>query len=435
MTYFVSIAALVAVFAVATFRPINMGILAFVAAFSVGLTVSDLSVEEVADLFPGDFFIVVFGITLFFGIAIANGTVDHVLDGALLLLRGRPWAVVWLMFFVAAGLMALGSVLAVAMLAPIAMPLAKRYAIDPLLMGMMISHGALAAAFSPITVYAVGLDQIVASIGIDVSKLTLFAVPFALNLVFAAVLFAIRGRSLMRSDAVAAESSAPAVAPGPGAAAVGLSKNSVSETGLQKSKGRWTLEQGATVAGILALLIAALCEWDVGVTSIVLAAVLLLVFPARVESAMQRVAWQAILLVCGLVTYMGVITTNGTLEWLGEKATSLPSPLLTAFLVLLVVGLISAVGSSFGIMLIALPLIAPLLAQGEIGAAGFVIALAFCATVVDVSPFSTNGVIVLASALVDDRRRFQRKMLGYTGIVVAAAPLAAWLVVILPTSV
>ena len=53
----------------------------------------------------------------------------------------------------APGAPSLGPVLAVGMRAPIAMPIAARYRIIPLLMGMMLSRGALGAAFSPITVY------------------------------------------------------------------------------------------------------------------------------------------------------------------------------------------------------------------------------------------------------------------------------------------
>ncbi len=83
----------------------------------------------------------------------------------------------------------------------------------------------------------------------------------------------------------------------------------------------------------------------------------------------------------------------------------------------------------------ALPLAAPLLTMGEIGALGFVAALAFSATVVDVSPFSTNGVMVLAEAEVDDNTKFQRKMLAYCGLIVAVAPPLVWGLVVVPTSV
>ncbi|OLT05726.1 hypothetical protein BJF90_01705 [Pseudonocardia sp. CNS-004] len=62
-------------------------------------------------------------------------------------------------------------------------------------------------------------------------------------------------------------------------------------------------------------------------------------------------------------------------------------------------------------------------ATGNIPAAGFVIAIGFCSTIVDVSTFSTNGIIVPAEARGVQRHRFQRTLLACTGIVVLLAPL------------
>lgn len=474
MEYFISIVALVAVFAIATVRPINMGLLGFTAAFLVGGWVSGISLEDIINFFPGDMFLVVFGVTLLFGIARVNGTIDLIMDAALRLVRGKPWAIVWLMFLLAAVLMALGSVLAVGMLAPVAMPLAKRYGIDPLLMGMMLSHGALAAAFSPITVYAVGIGQLVEKQGIDIDPVLLFVVPFALNLLLAAVLFLVRGKDLWRRSEVisadsvrraadddggsaggsggataggsgdsdrAAAADGPAGSGGGGAATstktrvVSHSTTMATDPVVPQPGSGLTLDNWFTYAAMAGLLVTALMGINVGVSATVLGALLLLLSPKWVEPAMKAVSWQAVLLVCGIVTYMGVLSENGTVDFLGGKAAEIPWPLLTAIVIFVAVGMISAIGSSFGIILISLPLAAPLLATGQLGAAGFVIALSFCATVADVSPFSTNGVIVMASAQVDDRARFQRKMLAYTGYIIVVAPILAWLLVVLPTSV
>jgi hypothetical protein len=74
----------------------------------------------------------------------------------------------------------------------------------------------------------------------------------------------------------------------------------------------------------------------------------------------------------------------------------------------------------------------PFLLAGEIGAVGVVAALAVASTIVDVSPFSTNGALVLANAQDVDRDRFYKQMLGYSGLVVAVGPLVAWLVFVVP---
>ncbi len=62
-----------------------------------------------------------------------------------------------------------------------------------------------------------------------------------------------------------------------------------------------------------------------------------------------------------------------------------------------------------------------------------VAALAVATTIVDVSPFSTNGALILANAPADiDRDRFAKQMLGYAGIVVVAGPLLAWALLVVP---
>jgi hypothetical protein len=62
-----------------------------------------------------------------------------------------------------------------------------------------------------------------------------------------------------------------------------------------------------------------------------------------------------------------------------------------------------------------------------------VAALAVATTIVDVSPFSTNGALILANAPDDiDRDRFYRQMLIYAGVVVVVGPLFAWLLLVVP---
>lgn len=75
----------------------------------------------------------------------------------------------------------------------------------------------------------------------------------------------------------------------------------------------------------------------------------------------------------------------------------------------------------------------PFLASGEIGAVGVIAALAVASTVVDVSPFSTNGALVLANAPEDvGKDKFYKQILAYSGIVVAVGPAIAWLVMVVP---
>ncbi|MBC2642433.1 MULTISPECIES: SLC13 family permease [unclassified Rhodococcus (in: high G+C Gram-positive bacteria)] len=456
MVYAISIVALIAIFTVATLTPINMGILAFAGAFVIGGWVSGIPVEDIIDAFPGSTFIIVGGITLLFAIAKTNGTIDLVIEASLRLVRGRRWAILWMMFLLSGLLMALGSVLAVGMLAPIAMPLAAKNKINPFLMGMVISHGALACAFSPINLYGAFINGLMDSTGVGANPLVLFALPFVLNLVIAVVLFLIYGLDLIghRTPRPAGTAGTEEVSDGggfgrssrrssgggaPGGNTATLTDREVIEEALSHEglkPVKMDRYRFATLMGIGFLVVGSVAFGiDVGVSSICISAVLLLMAPKSHPKVIDNVAWPAVVLVCGMLTYMAVMTQNGTLDFLGDAASALGSPLLTALILCYAVAIISAFGSSIGTLGIALPLAAPMLAMGEVGAVGFVAALAFSATVVDVSPFSTNGVMVLANAQVEDKARFQRRMLAYCGLIVLSAPLFVWALVVVPTSV
>ncbi len=82
----VSILVLVVIFIIVTTLPVNMGILAFAAAFLVGSLVAGLATDDIFGVFPGDFFIVLVGVTYLFGIAQVNGTIDWLVH---LAVRGR----------------------------------------------------------------------------------------------------------------------------------------------------------------------------------------------------------------------------------------------------------------------------------------------------------------------------------------------------------
>ncbi|REE75425.1 UIT1 family transporter [Rhodococcus wratislaviensis] len=442
MVYAISILALVLIFTIATKVPINMGILAFAGAFLVGGWVSGIPIDDIVDAFPGDIFLIVAGITLLFAIAKANGTINIIVESALRLVHGRRWALVWMMFLLSGALMALGSPMAAGMLAPIAMRLAGKKKINPLLMGMAINHGALGCAFSPITIYGAFVNGLIKSAGYEANPLLLFIVPFALNTLFLAVLFTIYGRDLLhelpedRDEITGAGASSgaptrPHPSPGSGTAsatAVLPDVDVIGRTPLNR-------ERVATLIGILLLAVGSVAfNVDVGVSSICISTVLLLMAPKKMPRIEDKVAWPAVVLVCGMLTYMTVLKQNGTLDFLGDAATHLGSPLAAALILLYAAAIISAVGSSIGTLGIALPLAAPMLAAGELGALGFIIALAFASTVVDVSPFATNGSIVVAEADVEDRQRFQRSVLAYCGLVVLLAPLVAWALIVVPTS-
>lgn len=62
---------------------------------------------------------------------------------------------------------------------------------------------------------------------------------------------------------------------------------------------------------------------------------------------------------------------------------------------------------------------------------GVVSALAVGASVVDISPFSTNGALIMANVQGVNERLFFRKLLMIAGLFIALGPGLAWLIFVL----
>ena len=60
--------------------------------------------------------------------------------------------------------------------------------------------------------------------------------------------------------------------------------------------------------------------------------------------------------------------------------------------------------------------------------------MAVSSTIVDVSPFSTNGALVLANAKGVDRDVFFRQLMAYGAIVTVVAPVVVWLLFVVLVS-
>ncbi|SFE16956.1 SLC13 family permease [Blastococcus tunisiensis] len=437
----ITILALVVIFAIATFLPINMGALAFVAAFVVGTLSVGLSTDDIISGFPAGLVLTLIGVTYLFAIAQNNGTVDLLVRGAVKLVGGHVAAIPWVMFFVTAVLTAIGALspAAVAIIAPIALTFAARHGISPLLMGMMVIHGAQGGGFSPISVYGVTVNTIVEGEGLPSSPLAVFLGALFFNIAIALVLFFVLGGRKLIGRKVGAEPIAHTehahgtlvrghgAAPGPGVG--GDDDEHIHPDRPEPVR----FEQVLTLIGLVVVAVLALAfDLDIGFVSITVAVVLALFSAQQHKGAVTQISWSTILLIAGVLTFVFVLEEAGTIDYVGDAVIGLGVPLLIALLLAYIGGIVSAFASSTAIIGVAILLAVPFLEAGDISAIGVVVALSVASTIVDVSPFSTNGALVLANAQDVDRDRFYKQILGYAAIVVAIGPLLAWLVFVVP---
>jgi di/tricarboxylate transporter len=471
----ISIYVLAIMFVIATILPINMGVIAFVGAFLVGTLIAGMQTKAIMAGFPAELFLTLVGITFLFAQAQNNGTIDWLVRLALRAVRGRIAAIPWVMFGIAALLTAVGAVspAAVAIIAPIALGFAVKYGINPLMMGLMVIHGAQGGGFSPISIYGGITNKIVQKAGLPISELTTAFASLGVNLAVALVLFFMfGGLRLMRQAAPSVDArvadipmapyGSPAAVPAQGpqiydesegealteerlarqrspqsilavnpatavaapAAAVGASTAAERPTSEPV-----TMQQLATVAGLIALAVLTLLyKLDIGFVAITIGLLLSIMAPQVQKRAIGQVSWPEIMLIVGVSTYVGVMEKMGTIAFVGHSVASLTSPLMVALLLCFVGAVVSAFASSTAVLGSLIPLAVPFLQQGTgVDPIGFIAAMAVSSTIVDVSPFSTNGALVLANAQGVDRDVFLRQLMIYGAIVTLAAPVVVWL--------
>jgi Na+/H+ antiporter NhaD/arsenite permease-like protein len=441
----ISILVLVAVFAIATTMGINMGVLGIVAAFAVG-TAMGVSEDDIFAGFPGDLFVILVGVTYLFAIASNNGTVDWLVHAAVKAVGGRTAAIPWVMFLVTAALTASGAVVpgAVAIIAPIGLGFAVQYGINPVLMGLMIINGATAGGFSPISVFGSIVNGVVENNNLAENATLLFVSSFVFNTLLSIVVFFLfGGRKLLnrRVDPEAApteEEAEPArrferrkqeeaaMSGGRPPVAGGATATTAEVPELDRDK-------ILTLIGIVSLIVVALAfDVDVGFVALSIAAVLSVLSPKATKGAVNKVAWPTVLLICGIVMYVGLLEELGSIDWLGEQVATISTALIAALLICYVGGIVSAFASTTGILAALIPLAVPLLETGAIGAVGLIIALSISSSVVDSSPFSTSGALTVANTPEQHRDFVFKRLMQWGMSMVLIAPPIAWLVFVVP---
>ncbi|TCK24341.1 SLC13 family permease [Pseudonocardia endophytica] len=462
-----------AVFVIAEVRRSHIGIVMFAAACGIGLLVAGQGLDEILEGFPVDILILLVGVTFFFGIAKSNGTIGRLLDLALARV-GDNVAVLPLVFFAITGLIAsMGSPLGGLVTAPIGMSVAARRGIDPMLMGIAMACGISAGGFAPISLFGLVTTGTAASAGVPLNPLVLFAVAIVSNVLLLALAYALFGtraaeRRRTRSGATVAAGSPglddrePAAAgtvttPGDGtgdgtgdgrdAAGAGSSGDGPPREpgsgpedadGVPQPRPFRPIHVVTVVAmvGLLASVVAIAltgAEPDIGVLAFVFGAALTLIDPPSGRSALAEIDWSTVLLVGGIITYVGVLQEAGTVDMLGELAAGLAVPLLAAFLVCVVCALVSAFASTTGILAALVPLAIPLVQQGGVPGWALLCALGVCSSLVDVSPFSTVGATMVASATDPSERPRMTSLLTRWGLsMVVVGPIALLGALMLP---
>ncbi|MFJ4284350.1 SLC13 family permease [Paenarthrobacter nicotinovorans] len=439
---------LVAAFAVGSFTKINAGLLATIAAFGVGTLLAGMSVKDVIGQFPAGLFFILVGATLLFAIVRINGTIDLLAYWAERLAGNRKVLVPILMFLLTAALASAGAFTpaAIAIVAPVGLALGMRFGISTLAMGLVIVQGANAGAFSPVNPFGVLGNKMLDAAGAGDDSLKLYAYCFIFNAVLAVIAYvlvqAIMKRRTTKTAARLGGDTAIHYDGGPATPAtdgVGGSGTAVltaparTSVAGQHASGSAPVKVAATpmriltLAGIASLLVlTTVLGMDVGVASLVIAGVLIILDSNVQKPALESMPWSAIILVTGIVTYVGMLEKMGALKELQEGIAGLGNSSLAALIASYVVAIVSAFASTTGTLGVISPVVAPIAMDPLLTPVGVVTAIAISSSVVDVSPMSTSGALLMASAQPKDERMFFRALLLWAIAMIGVVPLLAW---------
>jgi di/tricarboxylate transporter len=423
----ISVLVLVTIFAIGTWRPVNMGAVALVAAFLLGTAYFGLDTDDIASGFPASLFITLVGVTFLFALARANGTVDWLVSASVSAVRGRVVLIPWVMFFLAALITGIGAISAAtnAILIPIGLAFAQRYRINPMLVGLSILNGTNAGGFSPIAVYFTIVEGALAKGGVQVNAMTIFLATFLFNLALNLVAFTILGGWKLRgrTEQVQPEEDVTEEA---GTGGV---------TTLARTSQRVGVDARITLGLLVALVIGAVgFDLDVGFLALTAAVSLIIFFPAHAKEAVSGIAWNVVLLIGGIVTYISMLQDVGVVDSLGNAVAGINAPLLASLLILLVGGLVSAFASTNAMFGALVPLTVPFVLVGDLSAFAITAAICVASSSVDSSPFSTGGALVVANTEKSKQEKVFRSLMVWGMSMIAIAPIAAWLIFVLPTS-
>jgi di/tricarboxylate transporter len=400
----VSVAALACAVTLSCTTSLNVGLISLGLAWIVGVYLGGLPFAEVAAGFPAPLFITLVGVTLLFGMAQNNGTLEHLTSRAVRLCRGHAGMISVMFFLIATAVSSIGpgSIATAALLAPPGMAMANRAGVPPLLMAIMIGNGALAGTLSPFAPTGVVAYGVMDRIGLHGLEWSTYW-----NNLVAHALVAFGGYLLLGGWRFFRPSSGRVEA----------------VTAVEPLRRQHWL----TLAVIACLLFCVIVlETNVGATAIVAASVLSLCRAADEKAAIRQIPWPVILMVSGVTVLIVLMEKTNGLDLFTDLLVRLSTSESVTAVVALVTGVVSVYSSTSGVVLPAFLPTVPGLAErlGGLDPLALASAMAVGASLVDLSPLSTTGALCLAAVPdgVDARRLFNQLLAwGLSMTVVGAA--------------
>lgn len=407
----ISLAALLTAIVLSMVSKVNVGVVSLALAWIVGVYLGGMKYNDVIAAFPVPLFITLAGVTLLFGIASVNGTLQRLAARAVSVCRGNAGVIPVMFFVVAVCLSSIGpgNIATAALLAPMGMAVGAQAGVPPFLSALMLGNGAQAGAVSPFAPTGAIVNGVMAKIGLAGQEWTTYTNNLVAHVVVTFTAYLLFGGWKLFTNHRSADG---ATLPPP-----------------EPLEGQHWLTLGvlvAVVVGVVAF------EFQVGMAALTGATLLSLVGAGDEKEAIKRMPWGVVLMVCGVTVLIGVLEKTQGMSLFTDLLASVSSPSTVTAVVAFATGIVSVYSSTSGVVLPAfLPTVPGLVERlGGGDPMGIASSMVVGGHLVDLSPLSTIGALCIAAlphASSDDSRALFNQLLAWGLSMTIVGTLACWL--------
>lgn len=370
-------------------RKVNVGIISIACAFVLG-AFAGISGNEIIRGFNAGLFVTLMGVTFLFSILNSNGTIEIVAQKIVNLVGSKTWLLPVSIYLVGLIITTIGpgAIPALAIMPAFAIPIAVARGYNPIMMALIGCFGIFSGRMSTITPEGVLVYELLSKAGIDKSAAI---VPLYANMVLTGLVLFVISFIYYKGYKVQ------------GAKVEKVQKtHNLSRKQLMSFVGLMIM-----VAGVVFF------KQNVGLLSFFIGTILLCLRVADEGKVLRGIPWGVLILVSGVGTLMNlVIKTEGIKLMTAGLVILMNSHTATA-----VMGATGGVMSWFSSGLgVVFPTLIPTVAGVAQAIGGGVNPIELCSmvvvggTVTGVSPFSTTGALIVATAMAEDSKRDENKL-------------------------
>ncbi|MFW2562567.1 SLC13 family permease [Acinetobacter baumannii] len=387
---------------------INIGFFTIAFAYLIGCFGMGLKPSEVIELWPVKIFFIILSVTLFYNFALANGALEKLASHLLYKCRKFPQFLPLAIFFAATIIAGLGAgfYTVLAFMAPITLLLCKKTNMNMIISGMAANYGALAGANFMTSQSGIIFRSLMENTGI--SSQTAFSYSsgiFVLTLIIPIAVLGIYTLWNRKSNSIVIEDQKPEPFDK-------KQKQSIFLIILMMSI--------VLVFPILHLVFPDVktisflnSKIDIAFLAITFSLISLLMKLADEKKVIALVPWGTLIMICGvgmliaLGVKLGIITTLS--EWLANNVPVWVIPVLLC----LISAIMSVFSSTLGVVAPTLfPIVPALALTSGLNPLVLFICIVVGAQSTAISPFSSGGSLIMASAPADiDKTKFFNQLL------------------------